>query len=127
MNTDNLGVSGPGVGGPIDPYSHHHLTQHHHLLPPHHSQHPSSMYCSSSNPYAELFLSPFRRILPHLMILVQIQVYQLIILRYKILLIMLFHIINIINHQQQPQHHHHHQISSSSNGERTPSSDWYWY
>ncbi|CAF4271257.1 unnamed protein product, partial [Rotaria magnacalcarata] len=57
MNTDNLGVSGPGIGVTNDPYGHHHLT-HPHLLPPHHPQHPSALYCSSSNPYTELF-SPF--------------------------------------------------------------------
>ena len=58
MNTGNLGNSEPGVGSPHDLYSHHHLTQHHHLFRPHHSQHPSSVYCTSSNPYTELF-SPF--------------------------------------------------------------------
>jgi len=54
MNTDNLGVNN-------DPYGHHHhhhhLT-HPHLLPPHHSQHSTALYCSTSNPYSELF-SPF--------------------------------------------------------------------
>ena len=61
MNSDNLGVSGAGVGVANDLYGHHH---HHHLthpylLPPHHSQHPSAIYCNPSNAHSELFSPSF--------------------------------------------------------------------
>jgi hypothetical protein len=124
MNTDNLGVSGPGVGGPNDPYIHHHLTQHHHLLPTHHSQHPSSIYCSSSHPYTELF-SPFSTdfVTPH-----NNGTNTGVPTDYLTLQNSLDYVVSHHHHQQQQQqqqqqhHHHHHQIASSSNGERTPSS-----
>ena len=123
MNTDNLGVSGPGVGGPNDPYSHHHLTQHHHLLPPHHSQHPSSIYCSSTNPYTEFF-PPFSAdfISSH-----DNGTNAGVPTDYLTLQNSLDYVVSHQHHhhhqqQQQQQQHHHHQIASSSNGERTPSS-----
>jgi hypothetical protein len=120
MNTDNLGVSGSGVGGSIDPYSHHHLTQHHHLLPPHHSQHPSSMYCSSTNPYTEFF-SPFSTdfVTSH-----DTGTNPGLPTDYLTLPNSLEYVVSHHHHhqQQQQQHHHHHQIASSSNGERTSSS-----
>ena len=72
MNTENLGISGPGINGSNDPYMHPHLTHPHHLLPPPHS---SSIYCSSSNPYAELF----PQFSFHLMVQQIIQIYQQII------------------------------------------------
>jgi len=119
MNTDNLGVSGSGVGGSIDPYSHHHLTQHHHLLPPHHSQHPSSMYCSSSNPYTEFF-SPFPTdfVTAHDTGTNPGLPTDYLTLQNSLEYVVSHH----HHHQQQQQHHHHHQIASSSNGERTSSS-----
>jgi len=123
MNTDNLGVSGPGVGGPNDPYIHHHLTQHHHLLPTHHSQHPSSIYCSSSHPYTELF-SPFSTdfVTPH-----NNGTNTGVPTDYLTLQSSLDYVVSHHHHHQQQQqqhqqHHHHHQIASSSNGERAPSS-----
>ncbi|UJR30307.1 hypothetical protein I4U23_017844 [Adineta vaga] len=127
MNTDNLGVSGPGVTGLNDPYNHHHhLTQHHHhLLPPHHSQHPSTMYCSSSNPYAEFF-SPFppEFATPH-----DAATNANVPSDYLTLQNSLEYVVSHHHQQQQlpqPQplhhHHHHHQIANSSNRERTPSS-----
>jgi len=122
MNTDNLGVSGPGIGGPNDPYMHHHLAQHHHLLPSHHSQHPSSIYCSSSNPYTELF-SPFSTdfVTPH-----NTGTNTGVPTDYLTLQNSLDYVVSHHHHHQQQQqqhhHHHHHQIASSSNGERTPSS-----
>ncbi|CAF3459637.1 unnamed protein product [Rotaria sp. Silwood1] len=117
MNTGNLGISGPGIGGPNDPYNHHHhLTQHHHLLPPHHAQHPSSIYCSSSNPYTELF-SPFTDfVTPH-----DTGTHTSVPTGYLNLQNSLDYGVSH-NHQQQQHHHHHHQIASSSNGERTSSS-----
>ncbi|CAF3722888.1 unnamed protein product [Rotaria magnacalcarata] len=140
MNTDNISINGSCIGGPSDPYSHHHhtLTQHHHLLPPHHSQHPSSMYCSSSNPYAELF-SPFSTefVTPH-----DTSTHGGISSDYLNLQNSLDYAVSHHHHhqqqqqqqqqqlqqlqqqqqQQQQQQHHHHQIASSSNGERTSSS-----
>ncbi|CAF0802726.1 unnamed protein product [Adineta steineri] len=128
MNTDNLSISGPGVGGPNDPYSHHHhLTQHHHLLPPHHSQHPSSMYCSSSNPYTEFF-SPFSTdfVTSH-----DTSTNSGVPTDYLSLQNSLEYVVSHHHHHQQqqqqqhlPQHHHphHHQIASTSNGERTSAS-----
>jgi hypothetical protein len=125
MNTDNLGVTGPGVGSLNDPYSHHHLTQHHHLLPPHHSQHPASMYCSSSNPYAEFF-PPFPTdfVAAH-----DAATNSGVHADYLTLQNSLEYVVSHHHHHQQqqqqqqlPSHHHHHQISGSSNRERTPSS-----
>jgi hypothetical protein len=123
MNTDNLGVSGSGIGGPNDPYSHHHLTQHHHLLPPHHSQHPSSIYCSSSNPYTEFF-PPFPTdfVTSH-----DNGTHAGVPADYLTLQNSLDYVVSHQHHhhhqqQQQQLQHHHHQIASSSNGERTPSS-----
>ena len=121
MNTDNHGVGGPGVGGPNDPYNHHHLPQHHHLLPPHHSQHPSSIYCSSSNPYTEFF-PPFSTdfVTPH-----DTGTNTGVPTDYLILQNSLDYVVSHHHHhqqQQQQQQHHHHQIASSSNSERTPSS-----
>lgn len=118
MNTDNLGVSLPGVGMANDPYGHHHhhhhLT-HPHLLPPHHSQHPSSIYCPSSNPYTELF-SPISTdfVTAHengnntgvpadYLTLHNSLEYA-------------------VSYHHQQQHHHHHQMNNTNNGERTPSS-----
>ena len=121
MNTDNLGVSGPGIGGPNDPYLHHHLTQHHHLLPSHHSQHPSSIYCSSSTPYPELFASfPTDFVNPH-----NPGSNTGVPSDYLTLQNPLDYVVSHHHQQQQQQqqhHHHHHQLASSSNGERTPSS-----
>jgi hypothetical protein len=121
MNTDNLGVSVPGVGVTNDPYGHHHLT-HPHLLPPHHSQHPSSIYCSSSNPYTELF-SPFPTEfvtshdtgnntggVPT----------DYLTLQNSLDYVVSHH--HHHHHQQQQQQHHLHQMTNSTNGERTPSS-----
>jgi hypothetical protein len=124
MNTDNLGVSGPGIGVTNDPYGHHHLT-HPHLLPPHHSQHPSSIYCSSSNPYTELF-SPFSTdfVTPH-----DTGTNTGVPTDYLTLQNSLDYVVSHHHHQQQQhhhqqqqQHHQHHQMTTSSNGERTPSS-----
>ena len=134
MNTDNLGVSGPGVGVTTDPYGHHHLT-HPHLLPPHHSHHPSSIYCSSSHPYTELF-SPFSAdfAASH-----ETGTNTGVPTDYLTLQNSLDYVSHHPHHhhhhpppthhqhqqqqqQQQQQQHHHHQIPSSSNGERTPSS-----
>ncbi|CAF4280585.1 unnamed protein product [Rotaria sp. Silwood2] len=116
MNTGNLGMSGPGMGGPNDPYNPHHLTQHHHLLPPHHSQHPSSIYCSSSNPYTDLF-SPFTDFVTSHDNGTNTSVPTGYLNLQNSLDYGISH-----NHQQQHHHHHQHQIASSSNGERTSSS-----
>jgi len=101
MNTDNLGVSGPGIN---DPYMHHHLTQHHHLLPSHHSQHPSSIYCSSSHPYTELFPSfPTDFVTPH-----SSGTNTGVPTDYLTLQNSLDYVVSHHHHHQQ-QHHHHHQ------------------
>ncbi|CAF1186292.1 unnamed protein product [Adineta steineri] len=120
MNTDNLGVSGTGVGVTNDPYGHHHLT-HPHLLPPHHSQHSSAIYCSSSNPYTELF-SPFPTdfITPH-----DTGTNPSVPTDYLTLQNSIDYVVSHHHHhqqQQQQQQQHLHQMTSSSNGERTPSS-----
>jgi hypothetical protein len=121
MNTDNLGVSVPGVGVTNDPYGHHHLT-HPHLLPPHHSQHPSSIYCCSSNPYTELF-SPFSSdfATPH-----DTGNNTGVSADYLTLQNSLDYVVSHHHHhhhqqQQQQQQQHLHQMTTS-NGERTPSS-----
>ena len=114
MNTNNLGVSGSGVGVTSnEPYGHHHLT-HSHLLPLHHSQHPSTIYCSSSNPYTELF-SPFSTdfVTPH-----DTGTNTGVPTDYLTLQNSLDYVVS--HHQQQQQHLH--QITTSSNGERTSSS-----
>ncbi|UJR16224.1 hypothetical protein I4U23_003134 [Adineta vaga] len=123
MNTDNLGVSGAGLGVTNDPYGHHHhhLT-HPHLLPPHHSQHSSALYCSSSHPYTELF-SPFSTdfIASH-----DTSSNNGVPTDYLTLQNSLDYVVSQHHHhhhqQQQQQQQHLHQITSSSNGERMPSS-----
>ncbi|CAF2368457.1 unnamed protein product [Rotaria sp. Silwood2] len=120
MNTDNLGVSGPGVGVTNDPYGHHHLT-HPHLLPPHHSQHPSTIYCSSSNPYTDLF-SPFSTdfVTSH-----DTGTNTVVPTDYLTLPNSLDYVVSHNHHHQhqhQQQQQHLHQMTSSSNGERTSSS-----
>jgi hypothetical protein len=116
MNTDNLGISGSGVGVTNDPYGHHHLT-HPHLLPPHHSQHPSAIYCSSSNPYAELF-SPFSTdFITH-----DTGTNTGVPTDYLTLQNSIGYVVSHNQHHHQQQQQHLHQMTSSSNGERTPSS-----
>ncbi|CAF1662220.1 unnamed protein product, partial [Adineta ricciae] len=136
MNTDNLGVSGPGVAGFSDPYSHHHrhLTQHPQLLPSHHPQHPSPMYCSPSNPYAEFFPPfPTEFVASH-----ETATNATVPPDYLTLQNSLDYVVSHHHHQQQQQqqqqqqhqqqqmshhhHHQHHQMAGSSNRERTPSS-----
>jgi hypothetical protein len=123
MNTDNLGVSVPGVGVTNDPYGHHHLAHHPHLLPPHHSQHPSAIYCSSSNPYTELF-SPYSSdfVTSH-----DTGNNTGVPTDYLTLQNSLDYVVSHHHHhhhqqQQQQQQHHLHQMTTSTNGERTPSS-----
>ncbi|CAF1670901.1 unnamed protein product [Adineta ricciae] len=117
MNTDNLGVSGAGLGVSNDPYGHHHLT-HPHLLPPHHSQHPSAIYCSSSNPYSELF-SPFPTdfITPH-----DTGPNAGVPADYLALQNSLDYVVSQHHHHHHQQQQHLHPMTSASNGERTPSS-----
>ncbi|CAF1232618.1 unnamed protein product [Rotaria sordida] len=117
MNTDNLGVSGPGIGVTNDPYGHHHLT-HPHLLPPHHSQHPSTIYCSSSNPYTELF-SPFSTdfITPH-----DTSTNTGVPTDYLTLQNSLDYVVSHHHNHHHHQQQHLHQMTSSSNGDRTSSS-----
>jgi hypothetical protein len=116
MNTDNLGVNGPGVGVTNDPYGHHHLT-HPHLRPPHHSQHPSAIYCSSSNPYTELF-SPFSAdfVTSH-----DSGTNTGVPTDYLTLPNSLDYVVSHHHHHHHPQQHLH-QMTTSSNGERTSSS-----
>jgi hypothetical protein len=116
MNTDNLGISGSGIGGPNDPYGHHHLIQQHHLLPSHHAAHPSSLYCSSSNAYTELF-SPFSTdfVASHDPAANTGVPTDYLAAQNSLDYAMSHH------HVHHPSHHPH-QIASSSNGERTPSS-----
>ena len=115
MNTDNLGVRVPGVGVTNDPYGHHHLP-HPHLLPPHHSQHPSSIFCSSSNPYTELF-SPFPTdfVTSH-----ETGNNTGVPTDYLTLQNSLDYVVSHHDHHHHQQHHH--QVTNSNNGERTPSS-----
>ena len=121
MNTDNLGVSLPGVAMTNDPYGHHHhhhhLT-HPHLLPPHHSQHPSSIYCSTSNPYTELF-SPFSTdfVTSH-----EAANNSGVPTDYLTLHNSLDYAVSHHHHHQQQQQPHPHQMNNTTNGERTPSS-----
>lgn len=117
MNTDNLGVSRLGVGVANDPYGHHHLT-HPHLLPPHHSQQPSAIYCSSSNPYTELF-SPFPTdfVTSH-----DPSNNTGVPADYLTLHNSLDYAVSHHHHHQQQQQQHLHQMTNSTNGERTPSS-----
>jgi hypothetical protein len=116
MNTDNLGISGSGIGGPNDPYGHHHLIQQHHLLPSHHAAHPSSLYCSSSNAYTELF-SPFSAdfVASHDPAANAGAPTDYLAAQNSLDYAMSHH------HAHHPSHHPH-QLASSSNGERTPSS-----
>ena len=120
MNTDNLGVSGPGVGVTNDPYSHHHHLTHPHLLPPHHSQHPSAIYCSSSNPYTELFPQFSTDFVTSHDNSSNTNVPT----DYLTLPNSLDYVVSHHHHhhQQQQQQQHLHQMTNSSNGERTPSS-----
>lgn len=127
MNTENLGISGPGINGSNDPYMHPHLTHPHHLLPPSHS---SSIYCSSSNPYAELFpqfSTDF--VSPHGTTNNPNISADYLTLQNSIDYVVSQHHPHSHHHLQQQQQqlhpsqqHHHHQLTSSSNGERTPSS-----
>lgn len=116
MNTDNLGVSAAGLGVGNDPYGHHHLA-HSHLLPSHHPQHPSAIYCSSSNPYTELF-SPFSTefITTH-----EPGSNAPVPTDYLTLQNSLDYVVSHPHHH--PHHHqqHLHSLTSASNGERTPS------
>ena len=120
MNTDNLGVSVPGVTN--DPYGHHHLT-HSHLLPPHHSQHPSAIYCSSTNPYTELF-SPFSSdfVASHDTGNNTGVPTDYLTLQNSLDYVVSHHHQQHQHQQQQQQQQHLHTMTTSANGERTPSS-----
>ena len=104
-----------------DPYGHHHHLTHPHLLPPHHSQHPSSIYCSSSNPYTELF-SPFSTdfVTSHENGNNTGVPTDYLTLHNSLDYAVSHH--HHHHHHQQQQQQHLHQMANTNNGERTPSS-----